>query len=97
MSFHVDTGRLKHIAASCEQQANHYEERRRTLAQRCSGLQNSWKGVSAKGFQEMSTEWIGSTQSTVNELRAIAHQLRELAEYYERLDREERRKKSHHH
>lgn len=94
MPFNVDTGRLKRIAASCEQQANHYDERRRTLAQRCNGLQSSWKGVSANGFQEMSSEWIGSTQSTVNELRAIAHRLRELAEYYERLDREERRKKN---
>ena len=63
------------------------------VPQHCIGLQSSWKGVSANGFQEMSSEWIGSTQSTVNELRAIAHRLRELAEYYERLDREERRKK----
>lgn len=96
MAFNVDTGRLKRIAASCEQQANHYDERRRALASRCSSLQNSWKGVSARGFQELSTEWIGATQSTVTELRAIAHRLRELAEYYERLDREEQKKKKKH-
>jgi WXG100 family type VII secretion target len=93
MAFNVDTGRLKRIAASCEQQANQYDERRRALASRCNGLQNSWRGVSARNFQELSTEWIGSTQSTVTELRAIARRLRELAEYYERLDREERKKK----
>lgn len=96
MAIHVDIGRLKRIASSCEQQANHYDERRRALAQRCSGLQNSWKGVSAQGFQSLSTEWIGSTQTTVNELRAIARQLRDLAEYFERLDREEQKKKKHH-
>ena len=93
MGFDVDTGRLRRIAASCEQQADHYENRRRTLAQRCESLQGTCSGVSAQGFQNISSQWISSTQHTVNELRDIARKLRDLAEHYDRIDREERARK----
>ncbi len=98
MAFHVDTGKLKRIASECETKAHQYEDYRRRLASECQQLDSTWKGVSATGFQVISTEWISSSQSTGNELLQIARRLRELAEYYERLDREERereRKKKH--
>ncbi len=93
MGIDVDTSRLRRIASSCEQQADQYDSRRRTLAQRCEALRGTWTGVSAQGFQNISGQWINATQQTVHELRSIARRLRDLAEHYDRLDREERARK----
>ncbi len=93
MGFDVDTDRLKRIASNCEQRAQQFDDRRRSIMQNCDSLQGSWQGTSARGFQNISTEWLQSTNRTVDELRSIARKLRDLAEYYERLDREERKRK----
>ena len=90
MAFQVDTGKLKRIASDCETKARQYEDLRRSLAAQCQQLESNWKGVSSKGFQTISSEWCSSSQATGAELLHIARRLRELAEYYERLDREER-------
>jgi WXG100 family type VII secretion target len=93
MAFDVDTDNLKRIASNCEQRAQHFDDRRRIIMQQCDALQGTWQGVSARGFQSISSEWLNSSHRTSEELRSIARKLRELAEHYERLDREERRRK----
>ncbi len=93
MGFDVDTDRLKRIASNCEQRAQQFDDRRRAIMHNCDALQGSWLGTSARGFHNISTEWLQSTNRTVEELRSIARKLRDLADYYERLDREERKRK----
>lgn len=93
MAFHVDYNKMKRIAADCESKARQFEERRRSLAANCQQYDRTWKGVSGSSFQKISTQWASKSQSTGNELMQLARRLRELAEYYERVDREERAKR----